>query len=747
MPPVDRGERRIPPSRIARRALLLAVVLLLALGASFVVAPSSSADAVDEVHYTFTGPTSVGFDWRGTPNDIRYGPTPDYGTTVLASTPDPLPFSSAGPFWEARLTGLAPGAAYHYSIGGGPDHMFHAAPTAGFRFDVIADVSSSLSSSRVVITQSQIAADDPSFVLVSGDLTYANAEGQAAADQHFNDVMAWSQTAAYMPAWGNHEWDTPDDLRNYKGRFALPDPQASPGAPALGCCGEDWGWFDAGGVRFIAYPEPFTGAWSDWKTKAGQLMAAAQADPSIDFIVTYGHRPAYSTGNHPGSTNLAGILNGLGDTYSKYVLNLNGHSHDYERFQPIHGVVHITAAGGGANLETPWTRTDPRTAFRAMHLEHLRVDVSTTSLHIEAVCGPPSPLDDITCTQGAVIDSLDITSRPSGDVAPIAGLSVMPSSGQTPLLVTADSSASSDTDQTPIQSYTFSFGDGSSVIGPQAGATAQHTYQVSGTYMVTVTVTDTAGFSATASAQVSATQGADAPVAFLSVTPTSGAIPLEVIADASSSADNDATPIQTYAFDFGDGSPSVGPQPGATATHTYSVAGTYTVTVTVTDTGGLSSTTTTGVRASGNLIGNPGFESDAAGWNATPATVSVSRVVGGHSSDWGAQVTNMGTTTVSCALNDSPNWVARTVAGTYRGTAWLWSDRIGAPIQLRLKEYVGSTLVHTQLARGKLNGGWQQLSITYTVTAPGSTLDFNVVAPKAPPGTCFLADDLAITFG
>ncbi len=40
--------------------------------------------------------------------------------------------------------------------------------------------------------------------------------------RHFDDVMAWSRTSAYMPAWGNHEWDEPDDLRNYKGRFAIP---------------------------------------------------------------------------------------------------------------------------------------------------------------------------------------------------------------------------------------------------------------------------------------------------------------------------------------------------------------------------------------------------------------------------------------------------------------------------------------------------------------------------------------------
>ena len=80
---------------------------------------------------------------------------------------------------------------------------------------------------------------------------------------------------------------------------------------------------------------------------------------------TFGHRPAYSTGLHPGDTKLANILDALGDKYSKYVLNLNGHSHDYERFQPIHRITHITTGGGGSTLEPPWTSTDPRTADRA----------------------------------------------------------------------------------------------------------------------------------------------------------------------------------------------------------------------------------------------------------------------------------------------------------------------------------------------------------------------------------------------
>jgi hypothetical protein len=370
----------------------------------------ASAAAADEIHYTFTGPTSVAVDWRGSARTIRYGRTRRYGKVARAHAAVPTPYSSAGPFWEVRIGGLKRGAAYHYSIAGGADNTFSTPPKGPFRFDVEADVGDSQTDSQVLVTQKQIAADKPAFVIVAGDLTYANDDGQRAADQHFNDVQAWSRRAAYMPAWGNHEWDSSsDDLRNYKGRFAIPHAQASPGAPAAGCCGEDWSWFDAGGVRFISYPEPYARAtWLDWQSKADRLMNAAQTDPQIHFIVTFGHRPAYSSGYHPGDSSLAAIMNSLGDKYSKYVLNLNGHSHDYERFAPIHHVVHITAAGGGAELE-PWKAKDSRSVFRMLHLEHVRVDVSATRIRIQALCGPATSHDDGTCRLGQPIDTYTIT--------------------------------------------------------------------------------------------------------------------------------------------------------------------------------------------------------------------------------------------------------------------------------------------------------------------------------------------------
>ena len=136
---------------------------------------------------------------------MRWGSTTAYGNTATGVAPQWTPWSSAGPFWQVELTGLAPGSTYHYSIGGGPDCTFHTPPTGDFRFDAIGDVGDTVSFSKLGNTLDQIASDDPSFVLMVGDLTYANATSASTSvvDQHFNDVMRVEHVcAAYMPGLG-----------------------------------------------------------------------------------------------------------------------------------------------------------------------------------------------------------------------------------------------------------------------------------------------------------------------------------------------------------------------------------------------------------------------------------------------------------------------------------------------------------------------------------------------------------------
>src|SRR5207237_7943447 len=90
--------------------------------------PSGNAD---EIHWTVTGQTSVGIDWRGSATAIRYGLTSAYGQSVTGQRPSIVPFSSSGPFWEARIARLQENTVYHYSVGRVSDHTFRTPPPGG----------------------------------------------------------------------------------------------------------------------------------------------------------------------------------------------------------------------------------------------------------------------------------------------------------------------------------------------------------------------------------------------------------------------------------------------------------------------------------------------------------------------------------------------------------------------------------------------------------------------------------------
>ncbi|HKY31067.1 MAG TPA: Ig-like domain-containing protein [Candidatus Polarisedimenticolia bacterium] len=499
--------RRLVRDRIVHGALHTLVLL----------AASAPALAADQIHWTIIGQTAVTFNWRGSSseNTIRFGTSPgSHTSTVTAVTPSPVPDSSPGPFWEARLTGLQEDTVYYYVIGSSAEATFRTPPargSSGFWVASLADIGSSSEYSGVAPTQAQIASDHPQLagddrprlVLAAGDLTYGDQNGASVVDEHFNDVMVWSRWAAYMPAWGNHEdGSSADDRQNYEGRFDFPNSQDSPNAPPAGGPGEEWMWFDYGNVRFISYPEPFSGAWTDWKTKAGAIMAAAQADPAITFIVTFGHRPAYSSGSdHGGDSTLAGHMRDLKLVHSKYVLNLQGHTHHYERSDPAQtgGVLQIVTGGGGSSLGGLSSTQPSWSVYRIDHLQHVKMRVSADRIEGWAICGPPGGGAEDTCAQDAVIDTWTVLAPGGGggavNQAPNGTIDVPSSSSVT---ITAGQSVSfqasgADPDGHLPLAYAWSFG------GAAAPSTSQNpgavTFAAAGTYTVTLTVTDALGAS------------------------------------------------------------------------------------------------------------------------------------------------------------------------------------------------------------------------------------------------------------
>jgi subtilisin family serine protease len=144
---------------------------------------------------------------------------------------------------------------------------------------------------------------------------------------------------------------------------------------------------------------------------------------------------------------------------------------------------------------------------------------------------------------------------------------------------TFDASGSRDSDGS-IVSYAWDFGDGATGLG----ATAGHAFARSGSYVVTLTVTDDRGASAVATKLVTVANAApaaafDGPASLRHQTPGTF--------DASGSRDNDGS-IVSSTWDFGDGTTGS----GATAEHAYTWAGDYVVKLSVTDDEGATATTT-----------------------------------------------------------------------------------------------------------------------------------------------------------
>lgn len=166
----------------------------------------------------------------------------------------------------------------------------------------------------------------------------------------------------------------------------------------------------------------------------------------------------------------------------------------------------------------------------------------------------------------------------------VTSLVVRPADGFAPLTVVADASASTDPRREQL-TYRFAFGDGTPVE-PSPTPRRNHTYARPGDYLVRVVMTNASGLSTTAEQMVVVRPAA--PTAALSVTPTEGAAPLVVVADASGSRDPQGQRL-SYAFDFGDQTP-VTTTTSPTVRHIYRVVGTYALRVVVTNTSGLQDT-------------------------------------------------------------------------------------------------------------------------------------------------------------
>jgi PKD repeat protein len=159
------------------------------------------------------------------------------------------------------------------------------------------------------------------------------------------------------------------------------------------------------------------------------------------------------------------------------------------------------------------------------------------------------------------------------NLPPVADFALSPASGDFPLTVAFDGSASYDPDG-KIADYGWAFGDGTT----GKGKTIRHAFTGKGTFTVRLTVRDNRGAKGTATRSVEVTKPNVPPDGRFTFVPKTGVMPLDVTFDASASRDADGR-IAAYDWTFGD----EGTGSGKVVKHTYRKAGTFKIGLIVTD--------------------------------------------------------------------------------------------------------------------------------------------------------------------
>lgn len=233
---------------------------------------------------------------------------------------------------------------------------------------------------------------------------------------------------------------------------------------------------------------------------------------------------------------------------------------------------------------------------------------------------------------------------------PSAVASATPTSGTASLAVSF--TGSNSTDDGSIASYAWDFGDSNS----SSTADPSHTYTTTGSFSVSLIVTDNEGDKDTASLTIEVNSGVNPPTAVASATPTSGTAALAVSFTGSNSTDNGS--ITAYAWNFGDGNSSTNADPN----HTYTTAGSFTAQLIVTDNQNNKDTATVAITVS-SAGDDPIAVAAATPQNGT-ASLSVS-FTGSNSTDDGsisAYAWDFGDSNSSSSADPSHSY---TVAGLY----------------------------------------------------------------------------------
>lgn len=228
---------------------------------------------------------------------------------------------------------------------------------------------------------------------------------------------------------------------------------------------------------------------ADYARGKGSLVVMAAANDGAD-ISTYADPPSIVLVGATTTTDVRASFSNYGTPIDVVAPGVN---------------VWSTTNGGGYGYGSGTSFSSPITAGLAALIYSINPDFTPAEVEgfIESTCKDIGATgEDAVYGFGLIQADAAVAKAQNsiGNQPPLAVASVDRTSGDIPLTVNFDGSASSDPDGS-IASYSWDFGDGSGVA---YGYFANHTYTIAGTFVVTLTVTDNLGSTDTANLTITA---------------------------------------------------------------------------------------------------------------------------------------------------------------------------------------------------------------------------------------------------
>ena len=330
-------------------------------------------DPPKQIHLTWQRDPSrsVTVTWKTTfdtgTHRVRYGFEPGSYIYEATGSSHESPNQLVGRIHDVEIRDLLPGTTYYYKCGdawGGwsDEHHFMTLPDGASHLMFTVGGDDGTTSNAVAVVE-QVAEAGGAFHVHTGDLACADG-AQPLWDTWFSNSEILYTRSPVLPCIGNHEDE--DELGfgfdSYLGRFALAN-------------NERWYSLDCGNVHVVSIDYE-----SDYHPGSIQYdwleadLAAASTDPGIDWIITFDHKPPYSSSDHGSSEGFRNAVCPLLDRYG-VDLHFSGHDHNYERSYPLKdeqvtsyatdyyenpdGTIYVVSGGGGrwlyTNGESYWT--------------------------------------------------------------------------------------------------------------------------------------------------------------------------------------------------------------------------------------------------------------------------------------------------------------------------------------------------------------------------------------------------------